>query len=124
MTKYAELCDYSDASSFSSTDVATCFQFCLLIFGRVRAKDLALKYNANLYRGKNATTLRAGLAAGTSRKKGKRKKGKTDVDIQNSVEHHNLLKDHIANCGDEFHEDSDCHKKILTDETDADEIDD
>ena len=33
LTKYAELCDYSDASSFSSTDVATCFQ--LLIFSRV-----------------------------------------------------------------------------------------
>ena len=76
LSKYAELCDYKAASSFSSSDVATCFQFCLLVFGRVRAKDLASKYNANLYRGKNVTTLRAGLAANTSKKKSTKKKKK------------------------------------------------
>ena len=46
LSKYADLCDYNAASSFSSSNVATCFQFCLLVFGRVRAKDLASKYNA------------------------------------------------------------------------------
>ena len=35
LSKYAELCDYKAASSFSSSDVTTCFQFCLLVFGRV-----------------------------------------------------------------------------------------
>ena len=40
-----------------------------MVFGRVRAKDLALKYRSNLYRGKNHTSLRSGLAALTSMKR-------------------------------------------------------
>ena len=47
------------------------FAIFLTVFGRVRAKDLALKYRSNLYRGKNATSFRSGVAALTARKRHK-----------------------------------------------------
>ena len=65
---FADLCDTS-AKSFSPSDTSTCLQFFLLVFGRVRAKDLALKYRSNLYKGKNATSFRSSIAAHTGKKK-------------------------------------------------------
>ena len=62
--KFADLCDTS-AKSFSPSDTSTCLQFFLLVFGRVRAKDLALKYRSNLYKGKNITSFRPSIAAHT-----------------------------------------------------------
>ena len=44
-----------------------------LVFGPVRAKDLALKYTSNVYKGKYVTSFRAGIAAHTG-KKGNRKR--------------------------------------------------
>ena len=47
------------------------------MFGRVRAKDIALKYNSVIFKGKNTVALRAGLAAHTGRKgKGRKRKAK------------------------------------------------
>ena len=57
------LCDYTDNSEFSFDDTTPSFQFFLWVFGCVRAKDIANKYNSKLYKGKNDTALRAGLAA-------------------------------------------------------------
>ena len=45
---FANLCDVESSTDFNATDAAACFQYLLLVFGRVRAKDLALKYNTNL----------------------------------------------------------------------------
>ena len=53
------------------------FQYFLRVFGRVRAKDIALKYNSAIFKGKNTVALRAGLAAHTGRKgKGRKRKAK------------------------------------------------
>lgn len=71
---FADLCDAS-AKSFSPSDTSTCLHFFLLVFGRVRAKDLALKYRSNLYKSKDVTSFRSGIAARTG-KKGKRKNHK------------------------------------------------
>ena len=64
-SKFADLCDLSATSGFTLLDTMNCFQFCMLVFGRVQAKYLALKYNNNLYRGKNTTNLRSNAAAHT-----------------------------------------------------------
>ena len=46
----------------------------------MRAKDLARKYNSNLYQGQNAINLRSGLAAHTKDKGSKKKKTKKRTD--------------------------------------------
>jgi len=100
---FAELYDLNANSVYDFGDTTTCLQFFLLVFGRVRAKDLSLKYNSNLYKGKNATSLRASLAAHTG--KNKRKKNKKPSD---DAVHHEGLND----CMDELNEDLDVTRKV------------
>ena len=78
-------------------------QLFLLVFGRVRAKNLSLKYNSKLYRGENATSLRASLAAHTRKKKRKKNRNQSDDDI-----HHEGLNE----CMDELNEDLDITRKV------------
>jgi hypothetical protein len=99
---FAELCDLNANSVYDFGDTTTCLQFFLLVFGRVRAKDLSLKYNSNLYKGKNATSLRASLAAHTGKNKRKKNKNKSDDDV-----HHEGLNE----CMDELNEDLDITRK-------------
>ena len=113
---FAELCDVESSTVFNATDAAACFQYLLLVFGRVRARDLALKYNANLYRGKNPTSLRSGLAAHTvDNKKRKKKKPKKNSEkkpveeVAEQAEH-----DELVCCLDEVNEEIECSKKLCT----------
>ena len=100
---FAELCDLNANSVYDFGNTTTCLQFFLLVFGRVRAKDLSLKYNSNLYKGKNATSLRASLAAHTG--KNKRKKNKNQAD---DAVHHKGLNE----CMDKLNEDLDITRKL------------
>ena len=65
---------------------------------------ISLKYNSNLYKGKNATSLRARLAAHTYQKK-KRKKNKNQAD---DAVHHKGLNE----CMDKLNEDLDITRKL------------
>jgi len=47
---------------FNTDDAAIVFECFLKVYGRVRAKNVALEYNSALYKGKNNVALRAGLA--------------------------------------------------------------
>ena len=111
---FADLCDVESSTDFDATDAAACFQYLLLVFGRLRAKDLALKYNANLYRGKNPTNLRSQLAAHTvdikKRKKKKNSKKKPVEEVPEQAEH-----DELVCCLDEVNEEIECSNKLCTD---------
>ena len=66
-------------------------------------KSLSLKYISNLYKGKNATTLKASLAAHTEKNKRKKNRNKLDDDV-----HHKGLN----NCMDELNEELDITRKV------------
>ena len=51
MNQFLNLCKVETTSEITSSDHLSCIKFCMLVFGRARAKDLSLKYNNNLYRG-------------------------------------------------------------------------
>ena len=95
---FAGLCDLKANSVYAFGDTAPCLQFFLMVFGCVRAKDLSLKYNSNLYKVKNATSLRASLAAHTGQNVREKNKNKLDDDV-----HHESLNE----CMDEFNEELD-----------------
>ena len=74
--RFSALCGYKEDATFTLDDTGLAFAYFLRVFGRVRAKDLTLKYNSGLYKGKNQVALRAELAAkcgGGSKKKSKKK---------------------------------------------------
>ena len=76
---FADLCGYKpEDSKFSFDETTLAFQFFLRVFGRVRAKDLALKYNALLFKGKHDVNFRATIAA-QSKKRGKEQGSKPKV---------------------------------------------
>ena len=131
VSQFAELCEVSDTSKHTHTDAALCFQFCLLVYGRVRAKDLARKYNSNLYRGQNAVNLRSGLAAHTKDKgsKKKRTKKRTNKDSKKKDTKNNTkkmepenenstdntdpnLNNELNDCLDELNEELECNGKL------------
>ena len=125
---FADLVNVSDDTAYDATDAASCLQYLLLVFGRVRARDLALKYNANLYRGKNQTSLRSQLAAHTTedkkKKKKKKKSGKKAVEkkgVEEAVEKkgveeaERIQHDELVECLDEINEEVECSKKQCTD---------
>ena len=76
--QFSSLCDFvdDDKSDYTFDDTTTTFGFFLRVFGRVRAKDIALKFNSALYKGKNTVALRSGLAAmsGNKKKSGRKRK--------------------------------------------------
>lgn len=79
--RFSVLCGYTEESRFTLDDTGLAFAYFLRVFGRVRAKDLTLKYNSGLYKGKNQVALRAELAAkagGGSKKKAKKKQQKSN----------------------------------------------
>ena len=49
---FAEFCGLKANSVYDFSDTTICLQFFLLVFGRVRVKELSLKYNSKLYKGK------------------------------------------------------------------------
>ena len=102
---FAELCDLTATSLYDFSDTTTCLQFFLLVFGRVRAKDLSLKYNSKLYKGKNATSLRSSLAAHTGKNKNEKKKNNHDE---------------MNECMDELNEELDITKKVSQRESQRD----
>eukprot|EP00957_Ditylum_brightwellii_P060923 4624725-Ditylum_brightwellii.AAC.1 len=71
-------------------------QYFLKVFGHVRAKDLTLRYNSNLFKG-NTVGLHPTLAAkgGDMKKKGKRKCISEDVDQHEA--HHGAIMSTISN---------------------------
>ena len=59
---FAKLCDLNTNAVYYFVDITTCLQSFLLVFGCVRTKDLSLKYNSNLYKGKNEFLYKTMLA--------------------------------------------------------------
>ena len=77
LSEFSTLCGLScsDDAQFTLADVTMSFEFFLRVFGCVRAKDIALKYNSAIFKGKNTVALRAGLAAHTGMKgRGRKRK--------------------------------------------------
>ena len=64
LSQFSSLCGYGSTSKFSLNDTTTTFHSFLRLFGHVRAKDIALRYNSASYKGRNEVALRAGLVAG------------------------------------------------------------
>ena len=82
LSEFSTLCGLScsDDAQFTLADVTMSFEFFLRVFGCVRAKDIALKYNSAIFKGKNTVTLRAGLVAHKGRKgKGRKRKAKASA---------------------------------------------
>lgn len=90
--RFASLCGYDsdkETSEFNLDDTTKVFEYFLRVFGRVRAKDVALKYNSASYKkGKHTVALRAELAAkiGTSKKKSKKAAPVDEPDPSNDTE--------------------------------------
>ena len=78
LSQFSSLCGYDSTSKFSLDGTMTAFHFFLRVFGRVCAKDIALKYNSASYKGRNEVALRTGLAAGMAgtKKDSKSRKGR------------------------------------------------
>lgn len=73
-------------------DISTCLCFFLRVFGRIRAKDIALKFNSKIFDGKNQVDHRATIATLTSKKSNKSTTNNpvmsSDVCVQS---HHNEI---------------------------------
>lgn len=114
--QFAYLC-YTDKSEYSFDDTTTAFQFFLKVFGRVRAKDVALKYNSAVYKGKNEVGLRPKLASisGNNKKKqktsgkGKKSEESDEEDEEDGKARHNAI---LKDLDDDENEQADNDKKI------------
>jgi hypothetical protein len=123
--RFAMLCDHDEKSEFTIDDTTTCFEYFLKVFGRVRAKDVALKYNSAVYKKKNTVALRAQLAALSGQnKKSKNKKSKPAAKKQktgdggqsNSTisdkQHHKAIMEDLDKMNEEIANDDNTSKKV------------
>ena len=69
-----------NTAEFSFEDAMLTFQYFLKVFGRVRAKDLALKYNSITFKGNTLNTRSTVLGCSNKATKHPKKKQKNDTD--------------------------------------------
>ena len=102
-------------------DSTICFEYFLKAFGRVRGKDVALKYNSAVYDRKNTVALRAKLAALSGQnkkakpaaKKQKTSDAKGDKAISEE-EHHRAIVEDLDRMDEESAEDANTGKVLST----------
>lgn len=117
--RFATLCGHNDKSTFTMDDSTICFEYFLKVFGRVRGKDVALKYNSAVYDRKNTVALRAKLAALSGQnkkakpaaKKQKTSDAKGDEAISEE-DHHRAIVEDLDRMDEESAEDANTGKVL------------
>jgi hypothetical protein len=111
-----DLCECSDNGAFSLDDTDICLHFFLRVFGRVRAKDIALKFNSQMYKGTNDVAHRSTIAVLTSKKQPEEKqqseeKQQPEEDLNLTLrEHHNEMLKELNEIDEEHDDDCDAEK--------------